>query len=429
MKSLFHRRMGMLALSSLLGTSALASPDVAGEPAAAAVRPSVRDIRRTLRQGDTGPEVRSLYEYLRNYGYFPHPSMETLYPGWKPAVATSPADPQRFDASMEAAVRLYQQAHGLKVDGTVHDEMRVLLGKPRCGVPDLYKPLKRVKKSDGTTEYAPLGPTWSDRNVGYVFDNYTGDLAQANARNALIGAFARWSAVTDITLSEAFWPWDQDIHIGWFTLDHGDGYPFDGNANNPNTLAHAFQPEYGEMHFDDAEDWRDDGTGTDLATVALHEAGHAIGLDHSADNTAVMFASYQGLRRNLAHDDVSGIISRYGDRRKLSWNSSGSIPGKWCTRIDEGADPHSWGDNYFCSDVNEGIRWSNSGPISGMRCTQIIEPAEPAAHTWNDNYICVPTSSSLYFTWVYDGPILGKQCVSWNEFGDPQTWDDNFLCY
>ncbi len=417
MKTFALRHMGMVALSCSLGTSALA-----GEAAHAAP-----EHTRTLAKGDTGSEVQSVYEYLRAYGYFPNPSLEVQYPGWKPAVAASPADPRRFGAELETAVRLFQKAHGLKEDGTLNAETRALMNTPRCGFPDLYQPRKRVTSPGGTAEFVPYGTTWGDRSLSYYFDNYTADLPQSSSRNAVIGAFARWSSVADISFYESSWFFDRQIHVGWHQGDHGDGYPFDGSNG---VLAHAFYPENGDMHFDDAETWRDDGSYSyDLPTVALHEAGHAIGLAHSNDSSASMYAYYSGLRRNLASDDIWGIESIYGHRKTLSWSSSGPISGKWCVWINEEMDPHTWTDNYLCSDSNQGIQWSNAGPIWGMRCTQIYEPAEPEGHTWGDNYLCVPTSSSLQFSWSIDGPILGKQCVQWHEFADPHTWSDNFLCY
>lgn len=425
--------MGMVALSLGLGTNALAEEGAGfGTEHPAPAAQAAQWLQRTMAKGDTGPEVQSVYEYLRSYGYFPNPSLEVLYPGWKPAVAVSPADPRHFGAELEAAVRLFQQAHGLKEDGTLNAQTRVLMNTPRCGFPDLYEPRKRVPGSGATAEFVPNGYTWADRTLSYYFDNYTGDLPQSSSRAAVLGAFARWSAVTDISFYESSWFFDRQIHIGWFEGDHGDGYPFDGTKTDgsANVLAHAFPPENGDIHFDDAETWRDDGSYSyDLPTIALHEAGHAIGLSHSNVSSASMYAYYSGLRRNLAEDDVAGIGSLYGTRRTLSWSSSGPIPGKWCVWINEEADPHTWTDNYLCSDSNLGIQWSNSGPIGGMRCTQITEPAEPGWHTWGDNYLCVPTSSSLQFSWAYDGPILGKQCVQWHEFADPHTWTDNFLCY
>lgn len=54
----------------------------------------------------------------------------------------------------------------------------------------------------------------------------------------------------------------------------------------------------------------------DLQSVVLHELGHALGLGHSADGSAVMFASYcTGCdKRALTADDIAGIISIYGAR-------------------------------------------------------------------------------------------------------------------
>lgn len=72
----------------------------------------------------------------------------------------------------------------------------------------------------------------------------------------------------------------------------------------------------GDCHFDEGESWSVNrpATGTDLATVALHELGHGLGLDHSDVTTAVMYAYYEGERRELTDDDISGIQSIYGVR-------------------------------------------------------------------------------------------------------------------
>jgi Matrixin len=49
----------------------------------------------------------------------------------------------------------------------------------------------------------------------------------------------------------------------------------------------------------------------DLESVLLHENGHVAGLGHSADTSAVMYAYYGGLRRELHQDDVDGISFLY----------------------------------------------------------------------------------------------------------------------
>lgn len=53
--------------------------------------------------------------------------------------------------------------------------------------------------------------------------------------------------------------------------------------------------------------------GYDLFTIALHEAGHALGLPHSADPASVMSEGYQP-RTGLADSDVAAIQALYGPR-------------------------------------------------------------------------------------------------------------------
>lgn len=94
-------------------------------------------------------------------------------------------------------------------------------------------------------------------------------------------------------------------------------------------LAHGWQPGTeanfglggtlgGDLHFDVGHTWVNDpidvsGNGQfDFYTVALHELGHNLGLDHSSVVGSVMEPIYGGARRTLHADDIAGIQALYG---------------------------------------------------------------------------------------------------------------------
>jgi hypothetical protein len=186
---------------------------------------------------------------------------------------------------------------------------------PSTGTSYRYDNLPDSDQEDGPISKYQAISQWGKTEIAYFFINGT-DKLNGNTEHELVrAAFSLWSNETPLTFSEVTNSSQADILIGWAPGEHGDGDPFDGPGD---VLAHASYPNpYTDrqvfLHFDDDERWVDSETrNVDLATVAAHEIGHTLGLDHSNDPNALMYPSYSEPRRFLGTDDVAGIQSLYG---------------------------------------------------------------------------------------------------------------------
>ncbi|KAI3891909.1 hypothetical protein MKX03_026317 [Papaver bracteatum] len=193
---------------------------------------------------------------------------------------------------------------------------------PRCGVPDNDD----HNKLRHTTEHYSLiegRPTWNHSTVPLMLtyallpEHIINYIKTSDIRVTFARAFSKWSSVIPINFTETQDYKQANITIGFYYGDHGDGIPF----VNKTVLAHATGPGSGaHIHFDAAFTWAVDFSSEkskdafDLETVAIHEIGHVLGLDHSSVPEAVMFLGTPPRTKNvdLSLDDVNGAQALYG---------------------------------------------------------------------------------------------------------------------
>ncbi|WP_298554576.1 matrixin family metalloprotease [uncultured Algibacter sp.] len=236
--------------------------------------------------------IKRLQEILRRFGYL---NLEKGNEGI-------------FDSKTSDSLKKFQEWNRIPITGTLDIETVNLLNTPRCGNADITKGINNI---------------WNKSILTYSFIELTNDINEGEIRLGIRDAFDLWQEVTNFQFEESLNNHNADIIIRFVTGNHGDGNTFDG----PNgILAHAFYPPpnggnlAGDIHFDDSELWTiqipTPFNRFDLITVATHEIGHSLGLDHSSNPNAIMKPFYSGIQRHLDIDDIIRIQSLYG----FGWN-------------------------------------------------------------------------------------------------------------
>jgi hypothetical protein len=170
---------------------------------------------------------------------------------------------------------------------------------------------------------------WRNQCTSYSLQrNASSQIALGDAQRVAAQAFSTWSAAscpnggTPSILATAFPPVDcaSPQHNNAIVFQDAE-WPYTDSANAIGfTTLTVWQPtgeilgaeiEVNTAHFKIVASGSPPAGAYDLTTILTHEAGHFLGLAHSDDTSAVMYAFYRPDTDQLTPDDLAGICSIY----------------------------------------------------------------------------------------------------------------------
>lgn len=174
--------------------------------------------------------------------------------------------------------------------------------------------------------WTDYGDVWQTSPTYQINPAGSADIAGDSEIEAVEAAFTRWTKVACTTLraqrvawvssSGALNSYDANNRVSWVEEDWSlpeNVLAMTFNYYTDEGIVGSDMLLNGEGHSwttDSAEADAEKGP-YDVETVVLHEAGHFYGLDHTADEEAVMFANYKDVARSLGSGDIEGICALY----------------------------------------------------------------------------------------------------------------------
>lgn len=158
----------------------------------------------------------------------------------------------------------------------------------------------------------------------------------------------------------------------------------------------------------------------DIESVALHEAGHALGLDHSSDPAAIMYPTYQpgAIARTLSVDDLAGLRALYPNDDLRATTRSQDPPNVPMPMISRQAFPLNQVRYTFAVQLrNDGKtpwgRWA--GNDVSVRVQHLLAERD-GARIDGDSPFCDPTWVDCRTPAVHAGPVVCRGESVWLEF-------------
>lgn len=221
---------------------------------------------------------------------------------------------QERKVQTQNALKDFQKFARLPVTGKLDKATKEKMLAPRCGLPD-------IERRQGPLADLVTRDKWPGSTVTWTIKQYSSKMSESEVRRAMQQAFKTWSQVMQLDFIEASPQAKTDMQIKFEKRKHDDPYPFDGTGK---TLAHAFYPRDGRLHFDEEELWTagdqrkiEVNEYVDFFSVAVHELGHSLGLEHTNTEGSIMLPYYLPPREQgsvLGAEDIRRIQGLYGKR-------------------------------------------------------------------------------------------------------------------
>ncbi|MDR3539101.1 MAG: matrixin family metalloprotease, partial [Acetobacteraceae bacterium] len=185
--------------------------------------------------------------------------------------------------------------------------------------------------------FAFEGPIWTSGPITWslaLYPNSDGAYPFSGAipsiyEQTISAAFAAWAAVANLTFQEVpdqpGRPAPADILLAFGDLTQSEigetSFHSSGGAFLPGVAIRLEDPAVDPLVANGDGTFRYQGTSTQLFEVVLHEIGHALGLAHSSDPSAVMYPIVGPQNGTLDASDIAGIDALYGARA----NTTGAV--------------------------------------------------------------------------------------------------------